>query len=183
MYDFLNIKHSLVLINFIVIEDVRPHCNQLHLLTQGVWVNELRPWRVWWSCSVIIWETFIEGLVQWLSFKSGWFVFLSFLWVSLDHHGNSNIVVISWVLGLGSILLENGIESIVTNNFSESLKSNWLDVIQFISWGSFDSNSGNFINWDLDQLRSLVSGTLGFVLSSSENNIAWSWSGRVAALV
>jgi hypothetical protein len=35
----------------------------------------------------------------------------------------------------------------------------------------------------LDQLRSLISGTSGFVLASSKDNITWSWSGGVTALV
>jgi len=44
------------------------------------------------------------------------------LWDSLDHHADSNVVVVRRVLLLISILLQDGVEGIVTNNLSETLE-------------------------------------------------------------
>jgi len=74
--------------------------------------------------SVVIRESLIEGLSEAL---------LSIVWVlggssggdlrdSLDHHGDSDVVVVSGVLLLISVLLEDGVEGVVADDLSERLE-------------------------------------------------------------
>ena len=91
--------------------------------------------------------------------------------VSLDHHRNGNIVVVSWVLLLSSVLLEDGLESVVSNYFSERLESHRLDVIQTESWRNFDSDSLDLVNWNLGNLGSSVGIS---ILGSDERSAGWS---------
>ena len=79
------------------------------------------------AVSVIIWESLVEsGGKTWSAIRSVWVSERSwgkFEWLSLDHHGNGDIVVIRWVLDFVSILLSDGLEGVVTNDLSECLKS------------------------------------------------------------
>lgn len=100
---------------------------------------------------VIIWESLIElgdegGIAVSIA---GWGLLGGEL-VSLDHHGNGDVVVICWVLGLISVLLEDGVEGIVTNHLSERLEGDGLNVIEVILWGAGDADGLHLVNWDLD---------------------------------
>merc|ERR1719454_2549470 len=73
-------------------------------------------------------------------------------WLSLDHHGDGNVVVVRGVLGLGSVLLSDGLEGIVTNNLSERLEGDGVNAIEGVGWGNLEGESSLLINWDGDQL-------------------------------
>ena len=73
-------------------------------------------------------------------------------WLSLDHHGDGNVVVVGGVLGLGSVLLSDGLEGIVTNDLSEGLEGDGVDFIESIGWGDLEGKSSLLINWDGNEL-------------------------------
>ena len=73
-------------------------------------------------------------------------------WLSLDHHGDGNVVVVGGVLGLVSVLLSDGLEGIVTNDLSEGLESDGVDLIEGIGWGDLEGKSSLLIDWDGDGL-------------------------------
>lgn len=82
---------------------------------------------------IVIWETLVEaggqmvgGQGSWVGHSKNW------LWKSSNHHADGNIVVVIWVLSLMSILVKNGLESIVTNDFSERLEGNRVDDIEVV---------------------------------------------------
>lgn len=82
---------------------------------------------------IVIWETLIEaggqmvgGQGSWVGHSKNW------LWKSSNHHADGNVVVVIWVLGLMSILVKNGLESIVTNDFSERLEGYRVDDIEVV---------------------------------------------------
>ena len=80
-------------------------------------------------------------------------------WLSLDHHGDGNVVVVRGVLGLVSLLSSDGLESVVSDNLSEGLEGHTLDLIQAIGWGNLNGHGELLINWDGNQLGvSLKSG-------------------------
>ena len=153
MYDFLNIKHSLVLINLIVIEDVSPHCI-LHLNTSMS--NWAQTTIVWSLCSIIIWETFIEGGCKaWCTIWSVWVSSWSsggFGGSSSDHHWDGNVIVVTSVFGFVSILSSDGVEGIISDNLSEWFKSNWVNFIKSIGWWNLKSKCSLLINWNVNDL-------------------------------
>ena len=126
--------------------------------------------------TIIVWEALIEGLskglgsIEWVVkwWSSGG------LWDSLDHHGDSDVVVVGEILGLISVLLEDGVEGIVTNDLSERLESNGLDVIKGVSWRDLKSDGFDLIDWDINELGELVEVILG--LSFGTNEVAGLWS-------
>lgn len=129
------------------------------------------------NISVIIWETLIEHLLEGLSSLEGigdnsssWGS-----WLSHDEHGNGNVVEFVNVLGLTSGSLSDGIEGIVTNNLSERLEADRLDIIKWESWGNNNTDGIVVINWDLDELLLWSEGS---VVSSDwglhKNVLCWS---------
>jgi len=58
--------------------------------------------------------------------------------------------MVGWVLLLISVLLQDGVEGIVANNLSETLKSNRLDAIEVVGWGNLKSDSLDLIDWNID---------------------------------
>ena len=78
------------------------------------------------------------------------------LWHSLDHHGDSDVIVVRWILLLISVFLQDGVESVVTNDLSETLESNRLNLIELVGWCDLQSHGLDFIDWDINDLRVLV---------------------------
>jgi len=131
----------------------------------------------------VIWESLIDGFgkifsVNLCGLESG-----NGLWISLDHHGHGHIVVISWIFLFGSVLLQDGVEGVVTDDLSECLQSDGLDVVKFIGGGGLNTNGFNFIDWDLNELGSFVDVLLlGTAGGGGENLTGWR-SLRVGLLV
>jgi hypothetical protein len=103
--------------------------------------------------SIIIWETLIDDLGKSLTSieNFGWWWGVSGLWVSLNHDGHGDVVVISHILGLISLSLEDGVEGVITNNLSEGLEGNGFDGIEGISGGNSEVDSLDLINWDINE--------------------------------
>ena len=58
-----------------------------------------------------------------------------------------------------------------------------MDVVKFIGWGGLNTNGFNFVDWDLNELRSFVDILLfDAILGGGENLTGW-WSGGVSLLV
>jgi len=106
--------------------------------------------------SVIVWEALIESGGK--SLGAIWRVWVSrwgsggLNWLSLDHHGDGNVVVVRGVLGLRSVLLSDGLEGVITNNLSERLEGDGVNAIEGVGWGNLKGKSSLLINWDGDQL-------------------------------
>jgi len=127
--------------------------------------------------AIIIWETLIERLGEGLS-SIEWIVKWwggGGLWDSLDHHGDGDVIVVGEILGFVSILLEDGVEGVVTNNLSERFKSDGFDVIKAIGWGNFKVDCLNFIDWYHNFLGELVEIVLGLSFGVNENSSFWGW--------
>ena len=75
-----------------------------------------------------------------------------FDWLSLDHHGDGNVVVVGGVLGLGSVLLSDGLEGVITDNLSERFKGDGVNAIEGVGWGDLEGKSSLLINWDGNEL-------------------------------
>ena len=91
---------------------------------------------IWAVISIVIWETLVESLGQSLGaiiWVSEWRWGL-LLWDSSNHHANGDVVMVRWVLLLISILLQDGVEGIISNNLSETLESNGLNLIEVVGW-------------------------------------------------
>jgi hypothetical protein len=105
--------------------------------------------------SIIIRETFIKGGgkgdTSWVIWIVGWWV-SNILWDSSDHHGDSDVVVVRLIFLLISVLLEDRVECVVSNDLSETLKSNRLDVVEIVSWGDIEGNGFDLIDWDIEVL-------------------------------
>ena len=126
--------------------------------------------------SIIIWETFIEGLGEslWsIKWVSEWWCGDCF-WNSLDHHGDGDVIVIRDVFLLISILLEDGVEGVVTNNLSETFEGNRFDVIVNPCWWYLEGNSSDLINWDINGLG--LSFKSSWVLGGGWDKALWCWS-------
>jgi len=142
------------------------------LLQSPVWSHV-----VWAGISIIVWETFIEGLGKGFStvvWVSGWSS-SSLWWDSLDHHGDSDVVVIGNILLLVSVSLQDGVEGVVTNNLSETLKSDGFNGIEVVGWGNLEGDSFNLINWDINVLGLLIELILGSSLGVEESSSSWCW--------
>ena len=74
--------------------------------------------------TIVVGETLIEGLCELdatvVAIRSGIGVLAG--GNSLDHHTNSDVVVVSRVLDLITVLLEDAVEGIITDDFSERLQ-------------------------------------------------------------
>jgi len=128
--------------------------------------------------TIIIWESLIERLgksnlsiIRVLEWWSG-----GSLWDSLDHHGDSDVIVVSDILLFISVLLEDGVESVVSNNLSEGFKSDRFDVVKSIGWGDLEGNGLSFINWDIESLGVLIKVSLVIGLLVNEGMRLW-WGG------
>ena len=154
----------------------------VELSNKGSWVDLLvlpvGNLVIWAVVSIIVWEALIKSLSQtlgtiiWVS-KRWWGLLL---WDSLDHHTNSDVVVVRWILLLISILLQDGVEGIISNNLSETLESNRFDSVKVVGWRNLESNSFDLINWNINWLGILVE----VILSLSLDEVAGSWSRSVA---
>ena len=73
-----------------------------------------------------------------------------------------------------SVLLEDGVEGVVSNDLSETLEGNRLDVIEIVGWGDIKSNGFDLIDWDIELLGpfSPLSGIGGF--GSEHSGGSWS---------
>ena len=157
MYDFLNIKYSFVLIGLTI--------NWGPLEASALTLLFVPQLYSWWrkhevtsitNCSVIIWEALVESSSEaWCTFwvvRVSWWCWGSFYWFSLDHHWDSNIVVVWDILWFISILLSDGFKGVITYNLSERFKSNTVDNIQSIGWGDFKGKVSLLIDWNVDEL-------------------------------
>ena len=116
--------------------------------------------------SVIIWESLVEGAGK--SLGTVWSIWVgswsgsSLDWLSLDHHGDGDVIVVGGVLGLGSVLLSDGLEGIVTNNLSERLEGNGVNAIKGVGWGTLRARA---------------------LFSSIGTETSWEWEARISASV
>ena len=51
-----------------------------------------------------------------------------------------------------SVLLEDGVEGVVSNDLSKTLEGNRLDVIKIVGWGDIKGNGFDLIDWDIEVL-------------------------------
>ena len=108
------------------------------------------------AVSIIVWESLIERGGKRRSAIGGIRVskrsWGQFKWFSLNHHGYGNIVVIRWVLDLVSILLSDGLESVVSDDLSEGLKSDAVNDIESVGWGNLEGEGSLLIDWNRNEL-------------------------------
>jgi len=127
--------------------------------------------------TIIIRETFIKGGgkgdTSWVIWIVGWWV-SNILWDSSDHHGDGDVIVVRLIFLLISVLLEDGVEGVVSNDLSETLEGNRLDVIEIVGWGDIKGNGFDLIDWDIELLGpfSPLSGIGGF--GSEHSGGSWS---------
>ena len=76
--------------------------------------------------------------------------------------------MIGWIFLLISVLLQDRVEGIITDNLSETLESNRLNTVKMISWGNLESDGFNLIDWDIDWHGVLVE----VILSLSLDEVA-----------
>jgi hypothetical protein len=110
--------------------------------------------------SVIIWETFIKGGSEgggtiWSIWVGRWGSG-GLNWLSLDHHGNGDVVVVGGVLGFSSGLLSDRLESVITNNLSERLEGNGVNGIEGVGWGNLEGEGSLLIDWYVNFLGLLL---------------------------
>ena len=74
-----------------------------------------------------------------------------------------------------SVALQDRVESIITNDLSETFKSNRFYLIEFVGWCYFEGNSFKFINWNINILRILL--IMSFIFSSSGEKRFGLWCG------
>jgi len=84
-------------------------------------------------CSIVVWEALVEGGGKGCGMSGSWGSG-GLDWLSLDHHRDSNIVVVRGVLLFVSLLSSDGVEGVVSNDLSEGLESDALDLIQGMGW-------------------------------------------------
>ena len=76
---------------------------------------------------------------------------MGLLWVSLDHDGHGDVVVVGHILGLLSGSVEDGVEGIVTNNLSEGFEGDGLDGVKTIEGVDGEVDGLDLINWDVNK--------------------------------
>ena len=103
--------------------------------------------------SIIIREALIDDLGKGLSSIEGlgWWWGVGLLWVSLDHDGHGDVVVVGHVLGLLSGSVEDGVEGVVTNNLSEGFEGDGLDGVKTIEGVDGEVDGLDLINWDVNK--------------------------------
>jgi hypothetical protein len=121
--------------------------------------------------SIIIRETFIKGGgkgdTSWVIWIVSWWV-SDVLWDSSDHHADGNIVVVRLIFFLISVLLEDGVEGVVSDDLSETFEGNRLDVVKVVGWGDIESDGFDLIDWDIDVLGPFCPFSSIFSFSSDE---------------
>jgi len=103
--------------------------------------------------SIIIREALIDDLGKSLTSIEGlgWWWGMGGLWVSLDHDGHGDVVVIGHILGLLSLSVKDRVEGVVTNNLSEGLEGNGLDGVKAEKGVNGEVNGLDLINWDVNE--------------------------------
>ena len=76
---------------------------------------------------------------------------MSLLWVSLDHDGHGDVVVVGHILGLLSGSVEDGVEGVVTNNLSEGFEGNGLNGVKTVEGVNGEVDGLDLINWDINE--------------------------------
>jgi hypothetical protein len=124
----------------------------------GLWSSSCFPlWGLIVSgiITIIIRETFIEGRgkgdTSWVIWIVSWWV-SNILWDSSDHHADGNVVVVRLIFLLISILLEDGVEGVVSDDLSETFEGNRLDVVEVVGWGDLEVDGFDLIDWDIEVL-------------------------------
>jgi len=121
--------------------------------------------------SIIIRETFIQGGgkgdTSWVIWIVGWWV-SDVLWDSSDHHADGNVVVVRLIFFLISVLLEDGVEGVVSDDLSETFEGNRLNVVEVVGWGDIESDGFDLIDWDIDVLGPFCPFSSIFSFSSDE---------------
>jgi hypothetical protein len=51
-----------------------------------------------------------------------------------------------------SILLEYGVEGVVSDDLSETFEGDRFDVVEVVGWGDVEGDSFNLINWNIEVL-------------------------------
>jgi hypothetical protein len=122
--------------------------------------------------SIIIRETFIKGGgkgdTSWVIWIVGWWV-SDVLWDSSDHHADGNVVVVRLIFFLISVLLEDGVEGVVSDDLSETFEGNRFDVVEVVGWGDIESDGFDLIDWDIDVLGPFCPFSSIFSFSSDES--------------
>ena len=103
--------------------------------------------------SIIIREALIDDLGKSLTSIEGlgWWWGMGGLWVSLDHDGHGDVVVIGHILGRLSLSVKDRVEGVVTNNLSEGLEGNGLDGVKAVKGVNGEVNGLDLINWDVNE--------------------------------
>ena len=103
--------------------------------------------------SIIIREALIDDLGKSLSSIEGlsWWWGVGLLWVSLDHDGHGDVVVVGHILGLLSGSVEDGVEGVVTNNLSEGFEGNGLNGVKTVEGVDGEVDSLDLIDWDINE--------------------------------
>ena len=86
--------------------------------------------------------------------------------------------MVRWILLLISILLQDGVEGVITDNLSETLESNRFNSIEMVGWGNLKGDGLNLIDWNVNWLGVL----LEVILSLGLNEAAGSWSHSVGGV-
>ena len=122
--------------------------------------------------SVIVGEALVEGLgesrcaIGVVGISGGGRGDLS--WLSSDHHGDSDVVVVGGILGLVSVLSSDGLKGVVADDLSEGLQSNAVNDIESICWGDLEGLCSLLIDWNRNELRvSIISSSITVKGSSS----------------
>jgi len=90
------------------------------------------------------------------------------LWDSSDHHADGNVVVVRLIFFLISVLLEDGVEGVVSDDLSETFEGNRLNVVEVVGWGDIESDGFDLIDWNIDILGPFCPFSSIFSFSSDE---------------
>jgi len=96
---------------------------------------------------------------------------------SLDHHGHGDVVVVGGVLDLISVLLEDGVEGVVTDDLSEGLESDRLDAVTSEGGRNLQGDGLDLIDGDDDGLGVHIKG-----ITSRDLDEGAGGSGRIGVL-
>ena len=125
--------------------------------------------------SVIVLESLVKSggerrSTVWVVWVSCW-SWGEFEWLSLNHHGDGNVVVVGWILNFSSISFSNGLKGVVSNDLSEGLEGNAVNNIERIGWGNLQGKSSLLIDWNRNELRVCLEGS-GIIFGKSGGSVA-----------
>ena len=83
--------------------------------------------------------------------------------------------MVRWILLLISVLLEDGVEGIISDDLSETLESNRLNSVKLVGWGNLEGDGLDLIDWDINWHGVLVE----VILSLGLDKVGGSWSSSV----